>query len=62
MIAGRRWTGALQDWLHSRRVRAVLIRPDFYVFGTSADNVEGLIDTLAKALNGSSAASRERAA
>jgi 3-(3-hydroxy-phenyl)propionate hydroxylase len=44
--------GALQDWLQARAARAVLVRPDFYVFGTAVEDVEGLVDQLAGTLCG----------
>jgi 3-(3-hydroxy-phenyl)propionate hydroxylase len=44
--------GALQGWLQARAARAVLLRPDFYVFGTAVEDVEGLVDQLARTLCG----------
>lgn len=41
--------GELKRWFESRQVRAVLVRPDFYVFGAAADP-ETLIDNLEQAL------------
>ena len=34
--------GTLQRWLDERGARAALVRPDFYVFGTAADDVGAL--------------------
>jgi len=42
--------GALRTWLDARGASTVLVRPDFYVFGTSSDDVEALVERLAKAL------------
>jgi 3-(3-hydroxy-phenyl)propionate hydroxylase len=42
--------GELTNWLEARAARAVLVRPDFYVFGTAAEDVEGLIDQLGRTL------------
>ncbi len=45
--------GRLSAWLAEHRVHAVLVRPDFYVFGSaaSADEVGALLDDLASQLN-----------
>ena len=40
----------LRGWLEARQARAVLVRPDFYVFGTCAGDPEELVDGLALAL------------
>ena len=42
--------GAVARWLDDRAVRAVLVRPDFYVFGTAADAGADLLHQLARAL------------
>ena len=36
--------GAIAAWLDERGARAVLIRPDFYVWGTTADDPALLVD------------------
>ncbi|HEV7752716.1 MAG TPA: bifunctional 3-(3-hydroxy-phenyl)propionate/3-hydroxycinnamic acid hydroxylase [Baekduia sp.] len=47
--------GAYEAWLAPDDVRAVLLRPDFYVYGTarSLDDVPGLVDRLQARLTGS---------
>ena len=35
--------GALQNWLHARAARAVLVRPDFYVFGTGREVADAAV-------------------
>ena len=42
--------GTLRRWLDQRGARAVLVRPDAYVFGTAADGVAPLLDALRDAL------------
>ncbi len=37
---------ALSDWLDNANANAVLIRPDFYVFGTASDDLSSLLKTL----------------
>jgi hypothetical protein len=45
-------TGAYRAWLEENRAVAVLVRPDFYVYGIAADGgevqtlIESLIDDL----------------
>lgn len=39
--------GAISSWLTNDDSKAVLVRPDFYVFGTTENNVESLINELA---------------
>jgi 3-(3-hydroxy-phenyl)propionate hydroxylase len=55
-------TGALAAWLDSRNARSVLVRPDFYVFGTAAELPDSLIDSLAGALENGRPAGQEYAA
>ncbi|MDO6414152.1 bifunctional 3-(3-hydroxy-phenyl)propionate/3-hydroxycinnamic acid hydroxylase [Sphingomonas sp. BIUV-7] len=52
--------GAVAAWLTTRDVRAVLVRPDFYVFGTS-DDVGALIESWNAMLGGSPARAEEAA-
>jgi 3-(3-hydroxy-phenyl)propionate hydroxylase len=42
--------GTLSHWLATRSVRAVLVRPDSYVFGSTASDVAALFADAAKAL------------
>ena len=42
--------GGVGAWLATRGAGAVLVRPDFYVFGTCRDDLGGLIDGLARVL------------
>ena len=56
-IAGIEDEGALGAWLDIRDARSVLVRPDFYVFGTAPDGGAGLVRSLAGALG-----QRQRAA
>ena len=54
--------GAVKSWLVTRSVAAVLVRPDFYVFGTAAsEEAQSLVDAVARAL-GRTGSSQERAA
>jgi len=54
--------GAVRDWLEARCVRAAVIRPDFYVFGTADDDPASLISVLATTLSCGASVTRERAA
>ncbi|GJG88064.1 3-(3-hydroxyphenyl)propionate hydroxylase [Gemmatimonadetes bacterium T265] len=42
--------GTLARWFDDRGVRAVLVRPDFYVFGTAADDADVLVAAAYDAL------------
>jgi 3-(3-hydroxy-phenyl)propionate hydroxylase len=53
--------GTVRDWLQARSAGAVLIRPDFYVFGTGAEATP-LVSSLVTALSDTASAPRERAA
>lgn len=52
--------GAVAAWMKARGARAVLVRPDFYVFGGAADHAE-LLAAFAAALRGGRDARRDRA-
>jgi len=52
----------VREWLRARHARAVLVRPDFYVFGTGASDVDALINTLADVLSAPPMPRQERAA
>ena len=54
--------GSLSRWLLSRNAKAVLVRPDFYVFGTAPESPESLIDGLADTLKRDRHPGQERAA
>jgi 3-(3-hydroxy-phenyl)propionate hydroxylase len=54
--------GAVREWLRARHARAVLVRPDFYVFGTGAGDVDALVNTLADVLSAPPMPRQERAA
>jgi 3-(3-hydroxy-phenyl)propionate hydroxylase len=41
---------AVRAWLDARGVSSVLVRPDSYVFGTSTDDTESLVEQLAQRL------------
>ncbi len=47
--------GAYATWFEANECEAVLVRPDFYIYGTvtSAHQVPGLVDSMRQALNGS---------
>jgi 3-(3-hydroxy-phenyl)propionate hydroxylase len=53
--------GELRRWLESQKVRAVLVRPDFYVYGTATDP-ETLVDSLAQAMAAKRGDGKEQAA
>jgi 3-(3-hydroxy-phenyl)propionate hydroxylase len=55
-------TGELAVWLDSRNIASVLVRPDFYVFGTAAELPDVLIDCLAEFLENGRPAGQEHAA
>jgi 3-(3-hydroxy-phenyl)propionate hydroxylase len=38
--------GAILNWLKEAEVDSVLIRPDFYVYGTALNDVSGLLTSL----------------
>jgi len=42
--------GAVRDWLTTRGVKSVLVRPDHYVFGTTQDNGISLLNARCAAL------------
>jgi len=42
--------GAVRDWLTTRGVKSVLVRPDHYVFGTAQDNGISLLNARCAAL------------
>lgn len=42
--------GTLVGWMEARGVEAVLVRPDFYVFGTAGSDLEPLVEALDGAL------------
>ncbi|MFL5521138.1 MAG: bifunctional 3-(3-hydroxy-phenyl)propionate/3-hydroxycinnamic acid hydroxylase [Gemmatimonadales bacterium] len=42
--------GTLGRWLEQRGVRAALVRPDFYVFGTAAGDIGALVSAARRAL------------
>jgi 3-(3-hydroxy-phenyl)propionate hydroxylase len=42
--------GTLANWLHHHGARAVLVRPDAYVFGSAKDDLAGLCRAAAQAL------------
>ena len=42
--------GVVRDWLQQRQVSAVLVRPDFYIFGTTNGDPLGLVRLLAATL------------
>lgn len=42
--------GVLRAWLDVRGARVVLVRPDSYVFGTSADDAASIVERLAQSL------------
>lgn len=48
--------GEIGAWLAAHGSKAVLLRPDFYVFGTCRDDIAGLIDGLVAALGDRDAA------
>jgi len=54
--------GGVREWLRARHARAVLVRPDFYVFGTAAGDVDALVNTLADVLAAPPMPCQERAA
>ncbi len=43
--------GALQSWLDEAKANCVIVRPDFYVFGTSNGSAESLFAKLAQTLS-----------
>ncbi|MFD1612340.1 bifunctional 3-(3-hydroxy-phenyl)propionate/3-hydroxycinnamic acid hydroxylase [Sphingomonas tabacisoli] len=51
--------GTLRQWLTERCARFVLVRPDFYVFGTACESVEPLLNGLRGSITEQSARERE---
>lgn len=45
--------GVVHQWLKDNKVRAVIVRPDFYVFGTASDSIATLFDSLTQQLQSS---------
>lgn len=54
--------GALRAWLDTHHARAVLVRPDFYVYGTTAGDLDVFIERFAHSLTHAGAHSKEKAA
>jgi 3-(3-hydroxy-phenyl)propionate hydroxylase len=54
--------GVLRGWLDSHHARAVLVRPDFYVYGTTAGDLECFIERFAQSLAHPGPRSKEKAA